>query len=333
MNKTKKLLILGACACFMCGCSKEYPTLSDGSQAVVSFNESTEDISANELYESMKENYALESILTLMDTKILEQEYPDDKDEAYKSAESTVKSMVSTYGEDYITSYFGSVSNYTNYIYLNTLQSKAILDYAKTLVSDSEAKSYYDKNIYGDVTVYHILIQTGVTDSTSSTDKTTLENEAKNKINDIIAKLNAAEDKLTTFKELAKEYSQDDSTKEDGGYLGAINTDTLSSDYDELLKAARSLSDGSYSKELITTELGYHVIYRESSSEKPSYDDKKDEILETLANDKIEEDATIQITAMDELRKSYGMDILDDEIKEQYSNYIANQIANARSNS
>ena len=32
------------------------------------------------------------------------------------------------------------------------------------------------------------------------------------------------------------------------------------------------------------------------------------------------------------MRKEYGMDITDTDIKEQYSNYIANQIANARSN-
>ena len=162
---------------------------------------------------------------------------------------------------------------------------------------------------------------------------TTDEKEAKNKVNDIISKLNAAEDKLATFKELAKEYSNDDATKNNGGSLGAINTGTLSSSYDELLKAARSLKDGAYSTSIITTELGYHVIYRESSSEKPSYDDKKDEIKETLANEKINDDATIKVTAMDELRKKYGMDILDEDIKKQYSNYIANQIANAKNNS
>ena len=191
----------------------------------------------------------------------------------------------------------------------------------------------YEKNVYGDVTVDHILIKTGVTDSTSADDKTKLEKEAKNKVNDIISKLNAAEDKLATFKELAKEYSNDDATKNNGGSLGAINTGTLSSSYDELLKAARSLKDGAYSTSIITTELGYHVIYRESSGEKPSYDDKKDEIKETLANEKINDDATIKVTAMDELRKKYGMDILDEDIKKQYSNYIANQIANAKNNS
>ncbi len=333
MNKTKKILILGACAFMMCGCTKNYPTLSDGSQAVINFNEGTDAISANDLYSKMKENYALDTIITLMDTKILEQEYPNDLETAKKNAESTTKSMISSYGETYINQYFGSKDNYKNYVYLNNLQQKAILDYAKTLVSEDAMKSYYEKNVYGDVTVDHILIKTGVTDSTSADDKTKLEKEAKNKVNDIISKLNAAEDKLATFKELAKEYSNDDATKNNGGSLGAINTGTLSSSYDELLKAARSLKDGAYSTSIITTELGYHVIYRESSSEKPSYDDKKDEIKETLANEKINDDATIKVTAMDELRKKYGMDILDEDIKKQYSNYIANQIANAKNNS
>lgn len=218
-------------------------------------------------------------------------------------------------------------------VYLNELRNIAILDYAKSLVTDNEIKSYYDKNVYGDVTINHILIKTGVTESTSSEDKTKLETEAKNKANDIIKKLDEADDKLAKFKELAKEYSEDEATKDNGGSLGAINTGTLSSSYDELLEASRKLKDGEYSKSVITTELGYHVIYRESSSDKPTLDSKKDEIKEEIANNKLEEDTTIQITALDELRKEYDMTINDSEIKSKYSNYIANLITNAKNNS
>lgn len=330
MKKTKKILVLGACTLLLCGCGKDIPTLSDGSGAVVNFKDEIEAISANQLYEEMKETYALEAILNLMDKKLLESEYKNDLEDAKKSAESTAKSMKDTYGEETITNYYGSIEKYQDMLYLSNLQQKAILDYAKTLVSDKEIQSYYDKNIYGDVTVDHILIKTNVTDSTSSEDKTKLESEAKDKVNEIIKKLDEADNKLEKFKELAKEYSDDDATKENGGSLGAINTDTLSSSYDELLKAARELKDGEYSKSVITTELGYHVIFRESSSEKPSKEDKKDEIIEAIANTKLNDDATIRITAMDELRKKYGMDIIDSEIKEKYSNYIANQIASAK---
>ena len=68
MNKTKKILILGACAFMMCGCTKNYPTLSDGSQAIINFNEGTNAISANDLYNKMKENYALDTIITLIES-------------------------------------------------------------------------------------------------------------------------------------------------------------------------------------------------------------------------------------------------------------------------
>lgn len=333
MNKTKKLIVLGACTLMLCGCGKVAPTLSDGSQAVASFTDNVLNVSANDLYSKMKESYALDSLITLMDTKILEQKYPDKLSDAKSSAESTVKSMKETYGEDQITYYYGSVDNYTNSVYLSNLRNYATLDYAKTQVTDKEKKSYYDKNIYGDVTVRHILITTGVTDDTKDDEKTKLEEAAKKKANEVIEKLNKADNKLETFKTLAKEYSNDDATKDNGGSLGAINTGTLSSKYDELLKAARNLKDGEYSKSIITTELGYHIIYRESSSEKPSYEDKESEITETLANNLIDSDKTIQITALDKMRKDAGMDILDSDIKSKYSNYIANQITQAKSNS
>ncbi len=328
--KKYKAIILGVCAILLCGCGKTIPSLSDGTEAVVTFNNDQIHVSANDLYNKMKEQYALDAMMQLMDKQILEIELPDRLQEAKDNATNTVESMKSTYGVDQINSYFGSVESYTDYIYLNNLQQMAILNYAKNQVNEKEVQAYYDKNIYGDINIDHILIQTGVTDDDSDEDKQKKETDAKNKINEIIEKLDKAENKLETFKQLAKEYSNDEATKENGGSLGAVNTDTLSSSYDEVLKSARALKDGEYSKELITTELGYHVIFRESSSEKKAIDDVKDEILETLGTEKLNNDSTMSITAMQELRKKYGMEIIDSDIKNQYSNFIANQIAQAR---
>lgn len=329
MNK-KKLVTLGLCTLLLCGCGKEAPTLSDGSQAVVSFEDESINISANELYEGMKEKYALDVMIQLMDKQILEKEYPNDLETEKKKAKSTVDAMKETYGVDQINSYFGSVDSYTDYLYISNLQQKAMLDYAKTKVTEKEIQSYYEKNIYGDVVVDHILIKTNVTEDTSSEEKTKLEDEAKKKIKEIQEKLNQADNKLETFKQLAKEYSMDEATKENGGSLGAINTDTLSSSYDELLKAARELKDGAYSTELITTELGYHVIYKEKTEEKASLDSVKDRVIEEVANTKLEEDSTMSITAIEELRKKYGMEIHDSVIKEKYANYVANAISSAQ---
>ena len=329
MKNAKKIIVLGACTLMLCGCGSA-PTLSDGSQAVILFKEGTEDISANQLYEKMKESYALEIAIDLMDKKLLEDKYKDDLEESKKNAETTLKSMKDSYGEEQIIAYFGSLDNYKENLYLTNLRNKAIDDYAKSLVTNDEIESYYEKNIYPDIKIDHILIKTGISEDTKDEEKTKLEENAKKKINEIIDKLNKAENKLETFKELALEYSDDEATKDIGGSLGQVNTGTLSSSYDEILKSARNLKDGEYSKSLITTDLGYHVILRESASEKASLDDKRQEITETLGTQKLEKDATIRITALDELRKEYNMDILDSDIKTKYSNYIANQIAQAR---
>ena len=73
--------------------------------------------------------------------------------------------------------------------------------------------------------------------------------------------------------------------------------------------------------------LGYHFIFRESQKEKASLDDVKDSIRETLGTKKLDSDNTMSVTALTELRKKYGVDIIDSEIKKQYGNYISNTIA------
>ena len=70
-----------------------------------------------------------------------------------------------------------------------------------------------------------------------------------------------------------------------------------------MLNAAKKLKDGEYSTSVITTELGYHVILKVKSYEKDT--------LENL--------------------KEYGMEIQDDEIKKQYSNYLQNALASIAS--
>mgnify|MGYP002863356917 CR=1 FL=1 len=71
-----------------------------------------------------------------------------------------------------------------------------------------------------------------------------------------------------TFASLAKEYSDDSATKNDGGALGYINLNNLGTNYDELVNAAVKLKDGKYSTSVITTDLGYHVIYRVDQKDK-----------------------------------------------------------------
>lgn len=329
----KKAIIIGLCALITCGCGKTIPKLENGSDAVVSF-ENGSMISINELYDDLKNNYALNSLINIVDKKILEDKYKDQLGSANDYADGTMKSLEELYKDNLLyaiqsaTSY-QTVEAYRNYVYINYLQNLAIEDYAKSQITDKEINNYYEKNIYGDVLVNHILITPNVASDASSEDKTKAENEAKEKINTIIAKLKESKNVKEDFTKLARENSEDTSTKEDGGSLGYINNGTLSSSYDEIVKNAFKLKDGEFSTEVITTELGYHVIYREASKEKASLEDVKDNILETLSKELLGKDNTLSIKALQELRKSYGMDIVDSEIQSQYAKYIQNALAAA----
>lgn len=330
----KKIVILGLCTLMVCSCGKTIPKLENGSEAIVSF-ENGQKISVEDLYNDLKNNFALESLINLVDKKILEDKYKDNLSSAEEYATSTMKSLEENYGENLLaaiqtyTSY-STVEAYKNYVYISQLQSQAVEDYAKKQVTEKEMKEYYEKNIHGDVLVNHILVTPNVKDDATTEEKTNAENEAKEKINTIIAKLKESENKKEAFTNLAKEYSEDASTKEDGGSLGYINDGTLSSSYDEIVKKAFELKDGEFSTEVITTELGYHVIFREASKEKASFEDVQDTIREKIADDLLAKDATLSIKAMQDLRKEYGMDIVDSEIQSQYAKYIQNALAQAQ---
>ena len=335
----KKIILAAAILLLMSGCG-EVPKLSNGDDAVVSF-ENGDKISANDLYNEVKDDFALSALVNMIDTHILEKEYSDELENAKEYAEATIESMREQYGDDetllqaiqYYTGY-ATIEAYQDSIYLSYLKDLAINDYAKQQISEKEIKAYYKDNIYGDISINHILITPDVKEDATDEEKEKAETAAKEKVENLIKDLKDAKkskkDVSKLFSELAKENSQDDATKDKGGSLGFVNYGTLSSDYDALLDAAYKLNDGEFSTEVITTTLGYHVIYRVEIKEKASLKDSKETIIETLAEELINEDSTISINALKDLRKEYGVDIHDNEIKSQYAQYIQNALASAQ---
>ena len=140
----KKVIILGLCTLMVCGCGKTIPTLENGEEAVVTFSNGDK-ISVNELYNDLKNNYALDSLINLVDKKILEDKYKDELESATEYAESTMKSLEENYGDDLLTaiqSYtsYSTVEAYESYVYLSYLQNLAVEDYAKAQITEKEMK-------------------------------------------------------------------------------------------------------------------------------------------------------------------------------------------------
>lgn len=339
-KKIQKVVALSlASMTLLSGCgAKTIPTLENGDQAVVTFNENAK-ISVNDFYNQMKDKYGTEVILNMIDKMILEKKYADSTEEAHKNADSVMSQLESSYGDKLLSAiqtYTGyqTLDEYKDYVYLSYLQNKAAEDYAKDNIGEKDIKKYYNDEIKPDIKVSHILISVNYASDASDDDKTKAKNEAKAKAQEALDKLKAADKSkiADTFSELAKEYSNDDSSKDDGGSLGFINTDTLGSNYNNLVTEAYKLKDGEYSSNIVETELGYHLVYRTETKEKAKLDDVRDKIIDALVSDYLSENQEAYIKSMQAVRKEYGMNIIDDDLNTNYTNYIQNSLLKIQEN-
>ena len=339
-KKIQKVVALSlASMTLLSGCgAKTIPTLENGDQAVVTFNENAK-ISVTDFYNQMKDKYGTEVILNMIDKMILEKKYADSTEEAHKNADSVMSQLETSYGDKLLSAiqtYTGyqTLDEYKDYVYLSYLQNKAAEDYAKDNIGEKDIKKYYNDEIKPDIKVSHILISVNYASDASDDDKTKAKNEAKAKAQEALDKLKAADKSkiADTFSELAKEYSNDDSSKDDGGSLGFINTDTLGSNYNNLVTEAYKLKDGEYSSNIVETELGYHLVYRTETKEKAKLEDVRDKIIDSLVSDYLSKNQEAYIKSMQAVRKEYGMDIIDDDLNTNYTNYIQNSLLKIQEN-
>jgi peptidyl-prolyl cis-trans isomerase C len=163
------------------------------------------------------------------------------------------------------------------------LAGAAIRDYVqKNPVTDEQARQVYDKEIGKPATEYkarHILVKT--------------REEAEEVIHEL--------EKGGDFGTLAKEKSTDTSASE-GGELGWFSSDRMVQPFAD---AVAGLEKGSYTKEPVQTQFGWHVILLEDTREStpPAFDDIKDRLKVLVANQQLQkhiqqvrEAAKIEIT-------------------------------------
>lgn len=336
----KKILCLMLGLFLLTGCGK-VPQLENGQDAVVSFKNGDK-ISVDDLYNELKDKYALSTLLNMIDKKVLEKTFPDNIEKAQKSSESYIKALKENYNSEEellsaIQQYYGyiTIEEYQNQIYLGYMQSYAMNEYAKEQVTDKDIEKYYKNEIDNDIEISHILITPEVTDEMDKDEISQAETDAEKKAESIITELKDAvkngKKVSEAFSELAKKYSEDEATKDKGGSLGQVNKTTLGDTYTEIIQKAYTLKDDNYYTKVIKTSLGYHIIMRNQTYEKKSLDDLKDEIIEILASDIMEDDKTLSVNALQHYRKQMGVNIEDSTLATQYSNYITNSLASLTS--
>ena len=286
--------------------------LKDGTEPVAEIDGMI--LTADELYEDMKEIYSISALLDKIDNKILEEKYPETEemnDELQSEAENyynVYNQYQGTSKEEFLSNNgFSSEKAFIEYLRLQYRRSKYAEDYVKSLVTESEINKFYEDEVYGDINTKHILVKV----DSSATDEEL--KKAEDLAKEIISKL----DEGKTFDEVKEEY-KDQITYEELGYK-SYNANLESAYMEEMQK----LEDNSYSKTPVKTSYGYHVVYRIDQKEKPVLDDIKDEVIESIASKKSSEDTNLSYVALDKMREDAGLKFSDTVLEKKYETYMS----------
>lgn len=315
MKKLKLLLPLLCVGLVVTGCGKTIPTLEDGKQVVAELE--GKKITAEDLYTELKSQGGTSVLVNLIDEFIANEEYPENED-ALKYADaqiSTLKAQYESYGQDFDTALknagYANLDSFKEVIALDYKKTKVAEDYVASTITDKEIEKYYEEEIDGSMTVRYILVKPETTDDMKDDEKKEAENAALKEAKEVIKKLNDGK----KFEELAKKHSDDKTTASEGGLYSNFEKDEV---VEEFWNASVSLKDDEYTKEPVKSSYGYFVILRIKQNEKPALEEVEDDIISTLTNEKLAEDENLTIKAWIEVRKNYGLNIVDSDILKEY---------------
>jgi foldase protein PrsA len=249
-----------------------------------------EAINKDELYDVMVEQYGAATVEQLIADKIVASEAKKEKVTITdKELNEELDKLKESYGGEEVFNQMLESNNTTvdalkddlkNYLTIRKLLEPQIK------ITDEELQTYFDENkdSFGEaeqVKASHILVADEAT-----------ANEIKQKLAD-----------GADFAELAKEYSTDEGTKENGGELGFFAKGTMVTEFDDVAFTlpVNEISDP------VKTDYGYHIIKVEEKKEakEANFDDSKKEIKETLIQQKME---TEYSTWLEEKKKDYDIE-------------------------
>lgn len=329
MNKKviTTLVAVTAITTITTGCGKVAKLKTDN-KTVLALNKTK--ITAEDYYNEIKKS-SIETLIDMMDKKILSKKYKENDDE--KKYINDQISQIKTYYQDedsylaIIKQYFkvNSEEELKDKLSIQYKRQEAVKDYVKDGIKDDEIEKYYNENVYGDIKASHILISVNTSDDTSDEDKEKLKTEAYNKAKDIIKKLDSGED----FKKLAKEYSEDSTNAKNGGDLGYFNKDDMDPNFWD---AALKLEKDKYTTEPVESAYGYHIILKTGEKKKKSLKSMKNKIKETLRDKKMDSDKTLFYDSLIAIREKNKLTFGDSELEKEYKNYMDNLIKQAKDN-
>ena len=308
------------------GCGQK-AELKDGSQVAVKLNGIK--ITADEYYNEIK-GINIATLVDMIDHQLFDKKYGK-TDEENDQVEEQIKSLKDQYGSNEDTyksvlrQYFGvqSEDELEDMLRLEFRRNAAINDFIEKNIKDKEIEKYYEKDIYGEVKASHILITPSVSEDATTDEKKKAEDEALKEAKKIIKELKNGK----KFADLAKKYSKDEASASNGGDLGYFDLNEM---VDEFSDAVKELKVDEYTKEPVKSSFGYHIILKTGEKEKPKLKDVKDKIIETLREEKLNEDPGLYYKTLVDIREEKNIKWKDDEIKKQYNKLMDQFIESAK---
>ncbi|WP_242223501.1 peptidylprolyl isomerase [Bacillus cereus group sp. BfR-BA-01380] len=243
-------------------------------------------LTKEEFNKELKEKAGKAILQQAMLEKILLDKYKVSDDEAKKKVEEVKKQMGDKFNA-YLTQM--GVKNEKE------LKDKMKVQLAfekgiKSSVTEKEIKDYYKPKLKAS----HILVKD--------------EKTAK----EIKEKLNKGED----FAALAKQYSEDPSSKEKGGELPEFGPGQLDPKFEE---AAYKLETGQVS-DPVKSSFGYHIIKLTEKKELKPFDQEKENIRKELENRRLK-DQQWQQQFYKDLLKQADIKVTDDDLKDTFKGF------------
>ncbi|MGJ7919412.1 peptidylprolyl isomerase [Neobacillus sp. LXY-4] len=206
-------------------------------------------ITKDELYEAMKDQYGEQALQELLYTKVLAKKYKVTDEELDKKVKEIKDQAGASFEMLLAQNGIKDEKELKEVLKPQLLIEKAGLKEVKA--TDKELKDYYN-NVKPEIKARHILVAD--------------ENTAK----EVKAKLDGG----AKFEDLAKEYSTDPGSKDKGGDLGWFGAGAMVPEFEN---AAYALKVNEISAP-VKSEHGWHVIQLTDKKEKKSFEEMKEEI-------------------------------------------------------